>query len=249
MSNVKEKDSILFTALKDLDAQMTKENLPPVNLKVIGGFALLCHEVRKNLDAYTDIDYIGPELSARVKELSESIGIKYNLGTHWLNNDFLLTGNTLEDIEFSTGKLHFRDSYRLNRITLEILSKTDLLKLKIIAIDTALSSVGCEDALSRYKDLFDINLLVNDLGINLKQFTQKLDSQNLVINPNTYKVINTFIKYGEKEALNLIEDIREEDRLLYDSDIDENLDKDDDSLAAEFASTFNLPIPEDVCYE
>lgn len=254
MGTIKENDSILFNALKDLDALMVENDIPPVNLKIIGGFALLCHNVRKDTVSYTDIDYIGPEMSKDLMELAKQVGMKHHLGTHWINNDFLLTGNTLEDIEEITGKLRFTDSYRLNRIHLDILSKTDLLKLKIIAIDTSLTAVASESTFSRVKDLSDISLLVNDLSIDLDKFIRNLEAKNLLINENTKRVVETYMNYGITAAQELVESIKEEEELDYD-DIDDSINLSEDfenelhNLESEIINAFNLPKPEDFIYE
>ncbi len=254
MGTIKENDNILFNALKDLDALMVKNNIPPVNLKVIGGFALLCHNVRKDTVSYTDIDYIGPDMSKEIMDLAKEVGMRHHLGSHWINNDFLLTGSSLEDIEEFTGKLRFTDSYRLNRIHLDILSKTDLLKLKIIAIDTSLTTIASETSFSRAKDLNDIELLVHDLSIDLDKFIRKLEAKNLLINENTKRVVETYINYGVAATQELVENIREEE-LNYEDDFDDTLDMNEDfeselkEFESEIFSALNLPNPEDFIYE
>lgn len=220
MQITNEQKSVLIRALTELSDECEKRHIPPFELDIIGGFALMLHGVRKNMDAYTDVDYIGPELSEEIREMSKKIGYKYNLGAFWLNNDFLLSGNTLKDIEFSIGKLHFNDYYMAGNIKLNILNQKDLLKLKVIAIDTSLFDIEAGYEFSRFKDLNDIALLSESLNINLKSFIQDLDNDCLIINENTYKVINMYIEYGEEATMEYLDNYRKNHEIF---EYDENL--------------------------
>ncbi|MBP3278306.1 MAG: hypothetical protein J6M44_05055 [Butyrivibrio sp.] len=100
------KDAPLFGALIELNERLKEEGISGIELNVVGGFAMMTHDLRSK-DGITDVDYIGPDLPKRVSEIADEIGFKYNLGRHWINNDVLMAGATLEDLEFTTGKLHF----------------------------------------------------------------------------------------------------------------------------------------------
>ena len=53
----------MYQAVKELDRRLKEQNVKPFELDVVGGFAMLMNGTRTNRDSYTDIDYVGPELS------------------------------------------------------------------------------------------------------------------------------------------------------------------------------------------
>lgn len=146
-------------ALLELAARMEAEELPPVTLHVIGGFALMLRGVRP-LSGVTDIDYLGPELHGRTAALIEEIGAKHHMESGWINNDGMLFGDSLEDFELATGKLHFDQTVTLGKIRIQVLSEPDLLRMKLIAIDTALTEYRALGTFARTKDFSDIYALM-----------------------------------------------------------------------------------------
>ena len=114
------KNTQMYKALVEFDKEFGKlNNKKPMSLNVIGGFALIVPGIRKG--DYTDIDYAGKDFPDKVKELVDKIGMKYNLGRGFINNDCLVTGTTLEDMEYATGPLTFSHGFDLKYITVNIL--------------------------------------------------------------------------------------------------------------------------------
>ncbi len=216
---INEENFILLEALKELAKECENNHIPPFELNIIGNFALMLYGIKDNKE-HVNIDYVGPDLSPKVKALARIIGIKRNLGQNWINNDFILTGFSLEDLEFCTGKLHFTDYYEVGSIKLNILNQSDLLKLKIIAIDTTLFDVESGLPFTRFKDLQDIITLKDKLHINLKKYIQDLDLQGLILNTNTYKTINMYEKNSEKVTLDYLENLKQNHE-LFDYNIDD----------------------------
>lgn len=210
---INEENFVLLEALKELAKECENNYIPPFELNIIGNFALMLYGIKDNKE-HVNIDYIGPDLSPKVKELARIIGIKRNLGQNWINNDFILTGSSLEDLEFCTGKLYFTDYYEVGSIKLNILNQSDLLKLKIIAIDTTLFDVESGLPFTRFKDLQDIITLKDKLHINLKKYIQDLDLQGLILNTNTYKIINMYEKNGKKATLDYLENLKQNHELF-----------------------------------
>ncbi|MCR5670144.1 MAG: hypothetical protein K6G10_03995 [Butyrivibrio sp.] len=192
------KDAPLFGALIELNDRLINEDIWGIELNVVGGFAMMTHGLRDK-DGITDVDYIGDELPKKIVEIADEIGIKYNLGRHWINNDVLLAGATLEDLEFSTGKLHFQEAFELETMKINILDTRDLLKMKVIAIDTALSAVEVGDAdFTRAKDFNDIEILKKKLHINNLDIKTALGEK--LLSKYTIKAIKAF-EIGGMEAV------------------------------------------------
>lgn len=186
----------IFAALGELDKKMKEENLPQIELKCVGGFALMLHGVRER-DCITDVDYVGPDLSKKIVELSEEIGRKFNMPEKWINNDLLLTGTSLEDLEYSTGKLHFtKKELGFNRIKIEVLCLEDLLKMKVIAVDTNLVAIEYGGDFTRIKDYTDILKLMEKCNYT----SNKIDEcfGEYIVGRNTINSIDIYKKYGSQ---------------------------------------------------
>ena len=57
----------LCQAIVELDEKLSEKGITPFTLNVCGGFALLLQNVRKDVESYTDIDYIGSDLSKDIQ--------------------------------------------------------------------------------------------------------------------------------------------------------------------------------------
>lgn len=154
VDNILYKEKLVYKALEELDNRLLKLGVKPFDLKVVGGFALMLENVR--LNDYTDINYIGKPLDNSIKEIVDSIGLEYGLGRGWINNDVLMSGFDLDDIELSTGKLEFKHVTDMNVIRLYSLDKECILRMKIIAIDTSYMSAESTGSFDRSKDFKDI---------------------------------------------------------------------------------------------
>ena len=198
------KNDPLFHALKELDKKMVEHNCAPITLNVVGGFALMVHEDRLPSE-YTDIDFAGPALSMEVKRLSVEVAQqmgqmeeykteegKGGIADDWLNNDLLLRGATLEDLEYSTGKLHFEPAYELDKIKINVLDERDLLRMKLIALDTSLVELESNMDFTRAKDLRDIQVLVEKLEMTVEDAIE--ENADYIINENTQAAVELFIE-------------------------------------------------------
>ena len=195
-------DAPLFKALKELNEKLMQADTPPISLKVVGGFAMMCNETRDK-SGVTDIDYIGPDLAREVEQIAEDIGRKHNLGAHWINNDILLSGSTLEDIEFSTGKLHFYPAFDLEKIAIDVLKSEDLLRMKVIAIDTSLTALDFGGEFTRTKDFADVKSLMKQLNIDISKLKEL--TGDYVYDAKTYDVIEEYT-YNGLEGVNVMLD-------------------------------------------
>ncbi len=201
------KELPLFKALIELNNALVEQNAPHITLNAVGGFALMVNDVRDKSEL-TDIDYVGEDLPDLVSKISDKIGIQNNLGRGWINNDIMLSGMSMEDFELATGKLHFLEAFNLDKITVNILTTEDILKLKVIAVDTALSAIDNGGDFTRMKDFKDVLTLTNKLGIELDSLSDMFKDQ--IVNINTVAAIKTYKELGAKGVTDMVDRIQYE---------------------------------------
>ena len=199
------KSTPMGSALEDLAQRMRDEDLPPVSFNVVGGFALMLHGVRP-MDSVTDIDYVGRPLPKRLKELVREVGLAHQMEPAWINNDVLLSGNTMDSFEFTTGKLTFHDEFSVGGIGIRVLDEKDLLRMKLIAVDTSMAGVETGGEFSRKKDLPDVKLLMDRHGVKSEDLFAKYGQY---IQPMTQDVIQAYEKGGDDEVDRMVDEIGE----------------------------------------
>ena len=208
MTDINEfKETPMGKALVELSSELKKHNIPPVSINVIGGFALMLNGVRES-DGVTDIDYVGDTLPDNFNQIADKIGIKHGLGRGWINNDVMLSDNTLEDFEFATGKLHFDESVQINNININILNEEDILRMKLIAIDTSLMAAEDGGDFSRIKDLSDITKLLDRQRIDYDSIADIY--YDYIMDSKTPEIIKQYQTGGNKKVLEYLDNIRSE---------------------------------------
>lgn len=80
----------MYEALVSLAEKMNEKNMPPVELNVIGGFALMLHGIRP-ADGVTDIDFVGTDLSNELSVMIEETGREHRMEPGWINKDGMAT--------------------------------------------------------------------------------------------------------------------------------------------------------------
>lgn len=195
-------NSILIRALEDLDEKLflmykEKGTIHPIELNVVGGFALMMNKIRLNPNEFTDIDYIGEYFDDEVKELIDTVGIEYNLGKGWINNDVMLWQSDIEDMFCSTGTLHFKKMLELKIFTVNVCDPRDILRMKVIAIDTQIMGADDGGEFTRAKDFKDIRSLMFKLGMNLQDVRN--ECEDYIVDSRTFKVLKEYILTGKNE--------------------------------------------------
>lgn len=198
------REKVVYKALEEFDSRLYDMGAKPFELKVVGGFALLLEQIRMN--DYTDIDYVGKPLDKDVSKLVDQIGLEYGLGRGWLNNDVMMSGLDLDEFEYATGELKFNHVADLKVISLYALDKSSILRMKVIAIDTSYMAAENDGDFTRAKDFKDVKLLMESLGCSMAQL--KDETEEFVLNPQIYYVIQYYNKFGGIEKLNSFENIR-----------------------------------------
>lgn len=134
-------------ALTLLDHELSGLQLAePIEIRAIGGYALLKHGVREDDRALTaDIDTMTRDYSVGVQQAIATVAAKTGLDADWLNNDNL-GGNDPEDIEAIYDARWEPQDAELKNISISIASVATLTRAKIIAADTAELSGRAQDA-------------------------------------------------------------------------------------------------------
>lgn len=198
----------MYEALVDLAEKMNRKNIPPVELNVIGGFALMLHGVRP-ADGVTDIDYVGGDLSKDLNHLIEQTGRAHKMESGWINKDGMAAGIGMDDFELSTGELHFVPALTIGNITINILEEKDLLRLKIIAVDTAMTELEATGEFARIKDFHDIHDLMKELGMSPEDTIREYGDY-MICYPDTGDLIHAIAQDGPDGGLEIIESKKQE---------------------------------------
>lgn len=198
----------MYRALIGLAEKMDKRHMPPVELNVIGGFALMLHGIRP-VDGVTDIDFVGDGLSKELDDAIDEIGLEYGMEPGWINRDGMASGIRMEDFELSTGKLHFMLALTVGRITINILEERDLLRLKVIAVDTAMTELEATGEFARVKDFHDIHDLMEKLGMTPEDAICEYGDY-MICYPDTGDLLHAIAKNGPDGGLSVIKNKKQE---------------------------------------
>lgn len=168
-------------ALSELDEAMIKNNLDPIEIKIVGGFAAYAFTdmSTKDIDSVMKIDH-------QIKELAEEIAYKTDLGleSDWLNDDVAYLQsfsdeNTRKiirylqnhDEEFYTGCVN---GYTYEKIVIKMLKAESLACMKAIAINSR----------EKEKDKYDFqkimqfnNLTAESIWKYMKRFGVKIEKE------------------------------------------------------------------------
>ncbi|MFF1880210.1 hypothetical protein ACFVVC_01910 [Pseudarthrobacter sp. NPDC058196] len=137
----------LERALEVLDTKLKRLQLnAPVQIRAIGGFALMKYGIRAADRAFTvDIDSVtrdfAPEVMAAIHEVADEL----NLERDWINNDNVMDGGDPELVASMYQARWIADDTAYECIELQLASIPTLTRAKIIAADTAEFSGRAQD--------------------------------------------------------------------------------------------------------
>lgn len=149
MSNDDHKCSLaqLEHGLEMLDRKLQALDLDaPVQLRAIGGFALMRYGIRAADRAFTvDIDTVTPDFASEVSAAIHEVAAELGLERGWINNDNVMDGED-PDLVASMYQAEWVPNNSIYEcIELQLASVPTLTRAKIIAADTAEFSGRAQD--------------------------------------------------------------------------------------------------------
>lgn len=158
----------LDEALRLLDHELAGLKLEePLQVRAIGGYALLKHGVRKGDRAFTmDIDTVTRDYGMAVERAVRKVAEQLDLEPNWLNNDNVLDNDT-EHIEELFKAEWLPQAMGLRNIAVSIASIETLTRAKISATDDS-------EFNGRDQDAADLKDLIEFQGITTQTQFQKL---------------------------------------------------------------------------
>ena len=203
-------------ALVELNAEMEKMNMPHTSLDIVGGFALMARGIREDMTAITDVDYVGASFPKELTPVIEKIGDKYGLGHDWINNDLVMDGLSMDEFSYSTGDLHFDNATNLSSISINFLQEEDLLRLKILSLDTAMCAQELGGDFSRMKDFADVVALKERLGFSNELIEDMCEP--FLLSMDVFDMIDAYEIGGEEAVCDYLSDRQ------VDLELDESID-------------------------
>lgn len=184
----------LDNALRLLDHELEGLHLDePLQIRAIGGYALLKHGVRTGDRAYTaDIDSVTHDYSAAVVQAIETVAEKTNLDPDWLNN-YGVMDNDPDQIEAMYEAEWIPQDDGLRNIDMSIATVPTLTRAKIIAADSAEFS-------GRTRDVEDLMGLLEKQGItSAAQFERKYPDPYEEY-PDAHAVVSSQFEGGKQQG-------------------------------------------------
>ncbi|MDR2587679.1 MAG: hypothetical protein LBC23_05420 [Coriobacteriales bacterium] len=155
-----ESKQLLLNALSVLDNKLVLAKCEPIEIRIVGGFALILHGIRET--GFTqDIDSMTRDFEPQVKQMIAETGRELNLKLGWLNADMVL--DDPEIITMIIGETNFEDYGDYQALDVKVADMTTLLKLKIVAAgDTLL----VHDDIEHERHARDLSALLKALDID-----------------------------------------------------------------------------------
>lgn len=210
------KETTMMKALIELDEYLKSVGSSPIDIDIVGGFALMARGIRTDKNQITDIDYVGASFPKEYTPAIEKIGEKYSLGKDWINNDLVLDNSTMEDFSFTTGELNFDNAVSLSVIRVNILQEQDLLRLKILALDTAMCAQELGGDFTRMKDFSDVVALKEKLDLPLEAIEDMCEP--FLLSMDVFDMIEVYELGGENAVCEYLADRQ------MDLNLDESID-------------------------
>lgn len=141
-------------ALSRLDELLKERNYPSIEIKALGGFAMMYYGVREQ--GYTvDIDSLTSEYDDNVLELIVEVGNELDLEDDWLNTDCAMLEGAMSKLASQIKWVN--SQYHYERINLLIADEIGLLRSKAKAVHDG----GLVPRITDKKDLVDLLKIMN----------------------------------------------------------------------------------------
>ena len=151
---------LFLRPLEVLDNKLASAGCDPVDIRIVGGFALILHDIRET--GFTeDIDSMTKDFEPHVRQMIAQIGKDMGLKLGWLNADMVL--DDPEIISMIIGETHFDDYGEYQVLNVQVADMPTLLKLKIVA---AGDTILVHDDIEHERHARDLVALLKSLNIN-----------------------------------------------------------------------------------
>lgn len=148
----------LIDALRELDDRIGFLDLPNIQIRAVGGFALVLRDLRVG-GVTRDIDTITPDYPSEINEAIQQVALRKNLESNWINNQAVMStyGDvSCDDVNVHDGMLNAKyDDFDLgfSHIQVKVADLNTLARTKLFAVAAIpLGDRTTKDA----KDLQDI---------------------------------------------------------------------------------------------
>jgi len=159
-----ESQEVLLQALKKLDDCLEEQGIASLEIRIVGGFALIVHGIRDT--GFTqDIDSMTREFAPDIKATIAKIGKEMGIKLGWLNADMVL--DDPEIIRDIVGELVFEPYGEFKVLQVSVASLPSLLRLKLVAAGDNLEITTDEVEFERHFE--DVKALMRALDISSAQ--------------------------------------------------------------------------------
>jgi hypothetical protein len=159
-----ESQEVLLQALQKLDDCLEEQGIASLEIRIVGGFALIVHGIRDT--GFTqDIDSMTREFAPDIKATIAKIGKEMGIKLGWLNADMVL--DDPEIIRDIVGELVFESYDEFKVLQVSVASLPSLLRLKLVAAGDNLEITNDEVEFERHFE--DVKALMRALDISSAQ--------------------------------------------------------------------------------
>jgi len=184
--------NVLKACLKLLDSKLSKTGTT-IEVKAVGGFALLYHGIRK--DGYTvDIDTVSHDYPTEVTALIHEVGTAMGTEAEWLNNTVVFN-NDVATVEAMLEPFWEKTDLGLSCISLYVADIETLLRTKLIAADDT-------ELTGRTQDMPDLLDIFIKMGAHDTKSRAAL-CEKLDIDLSAYPTVHSHLLEMEMDTANL----------------------------------------------
>lgn len=108
------------------------------------------------------------DIPAEVTDFMQAVGEQYDMPANWINTDYCMPHNSVDNFEKTVGAMHFEKDpdNKIGLFNLNFLSDRDLLRVKLMMVETEYAAVEYGGEFTRFSDLRDILDLKSELGLD-----------------------------------------------------------------------------------
>lgn len=171
------------------------------------------------------------DVPSEVVDFMREVGEQFDMPKNWINIDYCMPHNSVENFEKTVGKLHFEKNPddQIGIFNLNFLEDRDLLRVKLMVVETEYAAVEYGGQFDRFSDIRDILDLKSKLDLDYIGM-EKL-ANGYLMGDEVFDVISAY-EFEEEAGVNkLIAEMQRNSDL--DKDLKELLDSEKEMDADE----------------